>query len=524
MSTSATRGTSIRRHERRAVSAATVLLGGLMMIWTLVAPAYRAADEPMHVSTVMRLAQTGTYPPAGRALMNPAVLASYTWVKYFGYSGRKATTERPAKLSHPPSMQQLSGKDVKRPKPAVDQMTQHPPAYYLILAASVRLLHLERSSPNSLILGLRLISCLFLLPIPYLCFVLARRMGLNSAVAASSAFLPSAWMQFVHVAATVSNGALLILASSVALLLLVSVAQGDASARRAVLVGLTVSVALLTKGFALALLPLIPLAYVLARRHCGIASAIRGLAVSSAVSLLGLWWWILNLIRYGTLQPKGMGPIAPEISNPPSADVWVVGFAKIFMRTSWVALGWAEGSPPPWLYIGLSGLFILMLAVGSWAFRRQFGNLAIMHLIWLGALLVVIAGSFPEFERSGQVRAAQGRYVQVAVVAFAVLAAAGLSKWFHGMSATPLLVLVFSAIGISYGIYHFWVPADGAGDILGRVDSMLSWWPAGLIWLALGIVTALAAASFGTVTMWRLASTRVSTDDSQPAVLTEIRG
>ena len=134
--------------ERVVVGSATVALAGLLTMWAVVAPTYRASDEPMHVSTTMRLAESGRYPAPGRALMDPAVLASYRWVNYFGATDRAPKLERAARLAHPPSMAALGAPDARRPRTAVDQMTQHPPAYYLVLAGAVRALRLDALDPT----------------------------------------------------------------------------------------------------------------------------------------------------------------------------------------------------------------------------------------------------------------------------------------------------------------------------------------------------------------------------------------
>ncbi len=490
--------------ERRAAIAATVLLAALMVMWSVVAPAYRASDEPMHVSTTLRLAESGRYPPPGRALMDPSVLASFRWVNYFGKGGRGPTVERPAALSQPPSMQTLSGPDVPRPKTDIDQMTQHPPAYYLLMAGAVRLLHLDDSSPTGLLLGLRLVSSLLLLPIPFLCLLAARQVGLAPRIAAAAAFLPAAWMQFVHASATVNNGALLALATSAAIVLLVPVAQGDVGVRRALAVGAAVSVALLTKGFALALLPTIALAYLLASRRSGLGLAARSAIIAGLATLPGLWWWVLNVVRYGSLQPKGTRNPAPVVDAPPVTQ-WVHDFAQTWMRTLWVAVGWAEGTPPPWLYIGLTVLVAALVLAGSWVLRRHIAVVLLLHTFWLGPLAIVALGSLEEFMSSGQTRAAQGRYVQIAVVAFAVLVIAGLVRLARFLALVPALVLLSAIGGLGYGLYHFWRPAGGQDVVWGRIVSMVSWWPGGLVWLAVGAVTATVAGVAGVLTVRAIA-------------------
>lgn len=444
-----------------------------MTMWTVVAPAFRAPDEPMHVSTILRLADTGRYPPAGQAMMVPSVLASYGWVNYFGMHNRQPTVVRPGFLAHPPPVEQLSGPNVKRAGPAVDQMTQHPPGYYLVLAGAVRVLQLERLPPGELVVALRLLSAMLLLPIPLLCTVVARRVALPPRAAGAAAFLPAAWMQFVHLSAAVNNGSLLALATGVATAALLPVTQGDVRLRRGAGVGAAVSVALLSKGFALSLLPVVLVAYLCGARRSGARRAAVGLLFAGLCTIPGLWWWGLNLIRYGSLQPQGGAEPSPVATTPPLAQ-WVHDFGAIWMRTMWIALGWAEGSPPAWSFVGPTIVFVLLLLTGSWALRRRPAALLVLHLTWLGPFTIVALGSLQEFMISGETRGAQGRYVQTAVVGLAVIITAGLrpTRW---LAAVPLGVLAVATACLGYGVYHFWTPVPADGAVLGRVSAMTSW-------------------------------------------------
>ncbi len=475
--------------ERFAALTATTLLAGVLVVWALVAPAYRASDEPQHVSTTLRLAETGRFPAPGRALMDPSVLASAKWVDYFGSSGRQAHDVRPPDLLDPPSMRALGGPGVQRPATAVDQMTQHPPGYYLLLAGVVRALGLYDATPDGLVLGLRLASALLLLPLPFLVLVLARQVGLRPTAAAAAAFVPAAWMQFVHASSTVNNGTLLVLATTVTATQLVPVASGDVRLRRALWLGAALSVALLTKGFALALLPLTLLAYLMAARRAGLGAAVRAGLLAALATLPGSWWWVLNQVRYGTVQPKGGVVPAPSAVVGPVSQ-WAHEFSATFLRTTWLALGWAEQRPAAWVYIVPTIVFGLLALVGTWVLRRRAGAVLLLHLLWVGPAGIVAFGSLQEFSSSGTVRAAQGRYVQTAVAAFVVLVVAALARWTALLVAMPLLVLGSAAACAWYGLQTFWLPAVGHDPVWGRVVAIGTWWPAGTTLVVTGAAVA----------------------------------
>ncbi|HEX8498059.1 MAG TPA: DUF2142 domain-containing protein, partial [Actinomycetales bacterium] len=492
--------TSTRRHGSRAhwwaVGCSTVLLGAVLAAWALLTPTYRAPDEPMHVSTSLRLAEYERYPAPGRAQMDPAVLASFRWMRYYGIRGRTPVIEQPANVSAAPSMQRLAAPDVARPNTAVDQMTQHPPGYYLYLAGGIRLLGLDALPPGPFVLVLRLLSAALLLPLPWLCLLVAREVGLRPRAAAATTFLPASWMQFTSTSASVNNGTLLVLATSLVLAALVPVTRGRVGVGRAVVVGLAVSLALLTKGFALALLPVVVVAYLVGVRHGGFWRALRGCLVALAFSCCGLWWWLLNLQRYGQLQPKGtLDPAGLPVVRP--ASEWVGEFGLTWMRTMWVALGWAEGRPSVWLYSAATGLLVLAILVGTVMLRRRLGAALVLHLAWLGPLAIVAAGSYEEFMASGVTRAAQGRYVQTAVVAFAVLVAAAVCRLTRLLPWVPLLVLLAAVGGADYGVLHFWEPAPGWYPPQGRLVAMASWLPGGLTAPVAVTATAVVAALAG---------------------------
>ena len=492
----------LARGERRGIVWATVLFAGLLALWCVVAPPYRAADEPMHISTTLRLADSGRYPAPGRALMDPGVLASYGWVDYFGAGGRRPATVRPDYLAHAPSMRALRSPQAPRPATAIDQMTQHPPGYYLLMAGAVRLLHLQDLTPYGFVLALRLISTLLLLPLPWMCARVARRLGLTPAGAVAAAFLPAAWTQLLNTSAGVNNGTLQLLATTAALAALVPVAQGDLRLRRALGVGALVSVALLSKGFALALLPVIVVAYALGARGASgtsrgrAATALLGCLVAGLATLPGLWWWILNVVRYGTVQPSG-GISPPPWPVRPPLTFWEEQFATTFSRTLWFALGWAENRPPLWLHVSVSVLFVLVLAAGTWFLRRQWRALVLLHLAWLGPLAITLLGSYLEFERSGATRGVQGRYVQVAVVGFALLAAALLDRSARLVGLVPGLVGLAAVSGLIWGVHHFWAPAPGDDQVLGRIRAMTSWWTGSTALVLVSLAAVLAAAVLG---------------------------
>jgi hypothetical protein len=499
----------LQRWELLGVGSATALLAAVLCMWSVVTPAYRGPDEPQHLSTTLRLATGGGYPPFGKALMDPGVLSSFQWLDYRGRIGRTPRVERPPQLAQPPSMESLRSPDAPRPPTGGDQMTQHPPGYYALLAGAVNALGLNGASPESMVLVLRLLSLTLLLPIPILCVLVARRLGLPPPVRVVAAFFPAAWIEFTHLGATINNGTLLILASSLAVALLLPIAQGDARIHRALAAGAAISLALVTKGLALALLASLAVAYIGTVRVAGVRAAARSGACAALMVLPGLAWWIINFARYGQVQQSSTADLE-RTRDVATLAGWGKEFVDTFSWTLWGALGWAETRLPKEMHLTATALLVLLLLVGTWmigrAGRRPI-ELLVLHSVWVGPLAIVAYGSARSFLVNGDVRAAQGRYVQMAVCAFAVLTVAALGRLRRSLTLAPAAAATVAGAGLLYGYRHFWAGSGGAS----RWDALTSWWPGATVLAVVAALLAVAGTAVGTVALARLTAQQPGT-------------
>ncbi len=476
------------------VIAATAVLAGALLAWALLTPGYRGPDEPQHVSTVLRLATGGGYPDPVSTELDDGVRGSYASLGFPSAStifdnGRPVGANEATTL---PSTSELrAAGEPEADEGMLDQMTQHPPAYSAYLTAWIAVFDLDHAPVNTMLLVLRLASALLLLPVPWLIAATVRALGLAPTAQVVGAFLPAAWIQFVHIGALVNNGTLLALASSVYLWLLVRVLGGDLRRRTAIGVGAALSVALLTKGFALALVPLGPIAYLVAVRRHG-RGAWVGMAVAAAIALVGGAWWVRNLVVFGTVQPTGSsGRPSPAIEFDALLE-WLPQFLRALSGSMWMNLGWLE-TPivPAAVHIAASVVVLAALAFGSWRLRRDAAVLVILHGAWILPLCVFALGSARNYLYAGNIVAAQGRYLQMSVVALAVLLAAALARprWFAVVA--PVAATIAATAGLAYGLRHFWNPATLA--------TAASWWPGGpalLVASAALIVTGLVLGLF----------------------------
>ena len=488
---------------------ATLLWALLLVLWVQLTPLYRAADEPAHVDLVLHLLDGGAYEEPGRLTYDPRVRAS---LPLAGLSAPEetdltalsplpfSTTEVPDRsasydqLPVPPGL-----------PPVVNQMTQHPPLYYGLMAAGARLLpgFQEESFPRQLG-ALRLLSALLLLPLPALAAAAARRLAAAPAVAAAAALLPLAVPQLAHVGGAVTNDALLALLGAAVAVPLLAVSQGDVSRRTAALTGLLLGLALLTKAFAVGLVAWAALAYGLAL--LGPARAARRRAVTSALLAAGValaaggWWWVANLVRYGALQPQGQA-LLPEVDTDPHLVEYTLGVVSRLTASTWGLFGWLEVPLPAAVRWSAAVAVVLGLALavarpsrpGGW--QRAAASVALAAFCVQCA--VVYQQSLKNYLRGGYYAGLQGRYLFAFVGVVAALVAVGLALPLRRRRPyAPLLalagVVLLQGTGVAVALRGFW-EEDGAG--LGRaLDVQAAWAPFP------GAVTALAGVGVLVVT------------------------
>jgi hypothetical protein len=164
-----------------------------------------------------------------------------------------------------------------------DQMIQHPPLYYEMEGLVMRLAgHLGTSWDQEIWL-MRLFGVLLVLPVPWLCWDTTRRFleagqrraergsrfraGVDPGrVALLGAVLPLSLPNLVRDASSVSNDGLLVVTTSAFVWAAVRVSAGDLSMRAAAWMSASLALALWTKGFALVLPVIVPVAYLLGWR------------------------------------------------------------------------------------------------------------------------------------------------------------------------------------------------------------------------------------------------------------------
>ena len=255
---------------------ATVMFYGIMVIWACVTPDFRAPDEPQQVSTTLRLAYVHSYPAPGDARIYLPVKASYSDV---GFGGIGLNTIIGLAPLHRPTSKQLTSQTMRQlgaAEPSAvtpydyDQMTQHPPGYFAVMAVAARVFNVIDKTPHTALLILRLCSALLLAPLPFLTFRIGKSLGATPSVAAAASFLPAGLPQLTHLGGAVNNDALTITLGAAVTWLALEVATRRAARGWAIGLGVAMTGLLWTKGTALPMLVVVAAAYLLRARRFGV--------------------------------------------------------------------------------------------------------------------------------------------------------------------------------------------------------------------------------------------------------------
>jgi small subunit ribosomal protein S36 len=451
---------------RAATGAFAALIVGFMYLY----PVNYGFDEPQHFDMAYAFATGhGVYAP-GKRTMDAGVLRE-SQAYAIGYPpGSARFDDHPL----PPRPQRQSIDDLAAaaaPSKIPNQMVQHPPLYYLAGAAVLDIPGV-RSLAFDIQFGLlRLLSLLILLPLPWLCYASARRLGVAELAPAAS-LVPLAFPALVRSGASVTNDSLLNLTVGLALYLLTRVVTGDASRKTAVGLGLATLCALVTKGFALVLPVMVVLAYLLCRLRFPRRPALTAALIAISGSAVGGLWWLHNLLAYGTVQPGGFPPgyaerIFDRIS--PGSGIGRRHFLHVFAQDVvgrfWGSIGLIESPDYNWTFITIgSVVLVVLLTIGvaggaGGRFGRSAVALPLTYPVFVVAIL--IGPAWHAYQRWDLVPGVQGRYLCAAIVPTAATALLGLKRVVpaHARRVVPAFIVVvatYAELWTVRAVAHAW--------------------------------------------------------------------
>jgi 4-amino-4-deoxy-L-arabinose transferase-like glycosyltransferase len=382
--------------------------------------------------------------------------------------------------------------------PVPNQMVQHPPLYYLLGAG---LLHVVPGGDDLpfdwYIAVLRLLSIAMMAPLPLLAWATARRLLGDGPLAVAAAVVPLTIPNLARVGASVNNDNLLTLLASALMFVLAGVLAGDLRKRTGLLAGILLGLALLTKGMALGLPPVVLAAYVVSwlRHRAPLRTVLPPLGIAALASLIGAWWWVRNVIVYGTVQPSGLPRewvlrTHPPLSPGESPREFAVTFADQYTLRFWASIGLPD---VPRLPVPLSRAWLVVLAIGilvglAIGLKGRFGRATLGVLVLPAVLItaIVAAGSYNGYQDFGRVSAAQGRYIYCAVTALAVVAVVGWGRLDPTRGRLLTVVLLVAGLATQVVAWRlillsWWAPRvpqlDGIERLRGAFVGVFRWSP-----------------------------------------------
>ena len=484
-------GSAWLRRDLRAVPvavwAAVVLHLLLMLVYTTLQPAYRGLDEAAHIDMVVSLPHPLDWPGPGEKVLSNDLRSTYDEAGHDALPfSRLARDDAQQPKSDRPDFTEAGTFD--RPGQAINQMVQHPPLYYVVLAAGMELVPGTEHWPfDRQIWLMRLLSLLMVAPLPLLCWLAARRLRMSGTVAVVAAFLPLAMPSVQRIGASVSNDALLIGLIATVNVLAIAVAAGDLRRRTAVALGLLCAAAMLTKGLALVLPVVLLLTYAVAlyRTRAWRPVLVPAVIAGSITGVLGGGWYVRNLVLFGAVQPNGYpGGDLPYDKVPGGGfSAWWPTYVDAMLFRFWSALGQPE---PPQLGEDLSRTLtvalLVLMAVGLAVATGKRTLVGVALLPFAGLLSLVAIGAYVNFQTYDRFIGVQGRYLYPALVGMTVAAAIALTRLAGPVRAgLPLAVLagagVLQFLAAQAVLETYWTTEQALGRLSDGFSAMQAWSP-----------------------------------------------
>jgi hypothetical protein len=483
--------TSHERSYRRVLALLTLLVAAWTVVWAVVTPAFRSPDEQNHVNSVLRIAYGGGWPPPGEARFSPVIEDAVEEAAYPAdlpgrYGSLREDVRQFVDVVPAPRGERarVDGSTALAPPGSdatVDQMTQHPPAYYALGAAVLHVTGLADARWDQVMLALRVLDAALLgASVPFAAAAVRRVTGSRSA-ALLAVPLPLLVPQVGHILGSTNNDALVVLVCAVVTYLAVRVVTGDLRWRTAAAIGVALGVGMLTKVMVAFAVPTILAAYLLAVRGPWRARLTRASVAMVVALVVGGWWWVRNILTLGVVQPAGLPRNVRRLAQVPDDEVLPLSVSRV-AQSFFGHLGWLEVRLDGTLVV--LGSVVLVVA-GVLAVVLPGGRRAAVALLVMPAGLAagVIYNAVDFHAETGVLVALQGRYVYgglaalASVVAVAVWHVLGRSsrRLAVALPATTALALAVAGAGLWWGFRMMYL---GPGESRGQaVDRWLAWSP-----------------------------------------------
>lgn len=418
---------------RALVALLTATFAALGLGWALLTPAFHAPDEPQHLNSVLRVLRGEGWPAPGTAYLTVGTMQAAREAGFSaGYGSMVTGTPVPrdersvVSTSGDPFPDEVS--------PSYDQMTQHPPAYYALGAGVLVALGEREATWNDQLLSLRLLGVALTLWVVPLAAASAVMLTGSRHLGVAAAAVPLAVPQFAHISATVTNDTLTTLSIATVTYLALRAMTRGGSWPLAVATGAALGIGLMSKGFALAAVPVAALALIVppsvAARPTRRSRVWHGALAMLVAFAVGGWWWLRNLLLFGTIQPSGAPQMLPDATSPVTTSpvAFLPAAAARLNQSFWGNFGWLDlALPRTAVKIALLVLVLAAASAAVWAWQqRRATALGVLWLLPVGTVAIVVAGAYAAHLRTGLYPGLQGRYLFGAMVVIGVTVAAAL--------------------------------------------------------------------------------------------------
>jgi glycosyltransferase involved in cell wall biosynthesis/4-amino-4-deoxy-L-arabinose transferase-like glycosyltransferase len=456
-----------RRRAFIALLIVTFLKGWL---WSVIVPPWQASDEDQHFGYAQEVARQQTWPVSPPATVPIERVRLWELVDVLRVSGQREPIDlSPVGRAQLDRLLRQLDEPAARTTPAEPVwfpgfVRQHPPLYYT-LQAMVHQLAADQSILTRLA-WMRLLSVLMGLGTIVCAYGAARtlwpdRAELALAVAALISFQPS----FTFFTSVVNNVALEMLSFALLTWLLIVISRNGLTTKCAGLLGVTLTIGLLSKSSFLAALPLIGLLAIWDTRRQRRRVNWRAWLIAIVIPIvLAGWWYAAFLFSGGGEVIDVYKPVPPPAVSVPLIDYvlhypWLTRYGP-FTREWWAGFGWRDTFLPAPIYSVLDGTVLIAVIGGVWAIMQRrradvvawlLGGAATLSLIVfytaLDYRLALVGGAFK----------IQGRYFLAPIAAQFLALTAGWAAIRRGR--TIVLVLIIGTIGLNvYALFGVIAP------------------------------------------------------------------
>lgn len=328
---------------------------------------------------------------------------------------------------------------------------QQPPFYYSLMSPVY--ISMQSASLPTQVLVLRMLNVAIASSLVFIVYGLACLLLPNSNLALLLSVLLTSLPGFFISVCRVGNDALAAVLSGLVLLMLVRATRAKTPISGWLLIGLILAAALLTKVFALLLLPLLPLAVAFARPHWKANLSGSALALFLAMLLSGAWYWQVWSTT-GTLSGEQID-IAASLANS-SGDKraaltkvnWPAVIDSVAFTHIWIG-GWSFLILKKWMYrifesialLGLSGVAVhLFQQRRFWLTNWHAGGIILSATFYLSFCAAIAYHALMVYLVQG-ISTGLGWYLYGALAAELVLLAVGFVALFGQRARSALAVV-----------------------------------------------------------------------------------